>query len=328
MQRDSLRSLLGLVIGLALLLGACAPASPQATATLYATRAGTLKPFTGLAGTATLTPGEPDTPTPLPSATPTPRSHTVRKGEDMFGIALRYGVTLDDLMKANPTVDPRWLSIGTVLIVPAALYTPTPDPKDPPQPTPVGLALDVPNCFVSGDGGVWCFLSAENSQEFSVEGLSVNIRLYDRDSGQIIEKSAYPPLNLLTPGGFLPLAAYFPPPAPQSFDASAELLSALPVPADSGRYLGVQQSDVNIDITEDGLMAQVSGTLYLADAAASARSLRVAAAALDASGRIVGLRRWDSAEGLSAGATQPFELLVYSAGPAIENVIVLAEAIP
>ena len=158
----------------------------------------------------------------------------------MFGIALRYGVTLEDLMSANPEVDPRWMSIGTVLVIPAALYTPTPDPSNPPQPTPVGLALQQPSCFPSGEGGLWCFTRANNPQNFSVEGLSVSLRLYDRESGQILEQSAFPPLNLLKPGGFLPLAAYISPPAPRNFDATAELVSALLLPPESGRYLDVR----------------------------------------------------------------------------------------
>lgn len=317
-----------LLAGLVLLLNACAPAEPGATASPQPTRAGTLQPFTGPTATASPPPGEADTPTPLPSPTPTPRSHTVRKGEDMFGIALRYGVTLDDLLKANPEVDPRWMSIGTVLIVPAALYTPTPDPANPPQPTPVGLQLNPPDCFASGDGGLWCFSRAENTQEFSVEGISVNMRLFDRDSGQLIEQTAYPPLNLLPPGGFLPLAAYFAPPAPGRFDSTAELVSALPVPPDSGRYLVVGQSDLTVEIAPDGLTAQVSGLLNLTEEDAPARLVHVAAIAFDASGRIIGLRRWDSSAELAPGESLPFEMVVYSASPPIESVSVLAEGIP
>ena len=327
MQKGLLRWMPILLLGFTLILTACTQASPAATATIRPTRFGTLATYTGPTATDTPTSGEPDTPTPLPSATPTPRSHTVVKGEDMFGIALRYGVTLEDLMSANPEVDPRWMSIGTVLVIPAALYTPTPDPSNPPQPTPVGLALQQPSCFPSGEGGLWCFTRANNPQNFSVEGLSVSLRLYDRESGQILEQSAFPPLNLLKPGGFLPLAAYIPPPAPRNFDATAELVSALPVPPESGRYLDVQQSDLVVEFAEDGLSASVRGELSLAGREVPARLIYVAAVAIDDAGRIIGLRRWDGEE-LTPGGTQPFELLVYSAGPRIASVSVLAEGIP
>lgn len=328
MNKAFFRLLLVGLLGPVLLLSACAPMEPSGTATLRPTRAGTLVPYTGPSATASPTPGDPDTPTPLPSATPTPRSHTVRKGEDMFGIALRYGVTLDDLLKANPTVDPRFLSIGAVLVVPAAMYTPTPDPDNPPQPTPIGLILSQPDCFPSGDGGLWCFIRAENPQEFSVEGLSVHLRLFDRDSGQILELNAFPPLNLLAPGEFLPLAAYYPPPAPIDFDVTAELVSALPVPPDSGRYLDLEQSENKVEIAPDGLTARVSGLLRLAGGEVPARVIRVVAVAFDASGRIVGLRRWDSREELGPGGSLPFDGVVYSAGPLIASVTVLAEGVP
>ncbi len=321
--------------GLALVLAGCAPGTPHPTVTARPTRAGTLAPYSGPPATATATPGAADTPTPLPSATPTPRSHTVRKGEDMYGIALRYRVPLDELMAANPEVDPRWMSVGAVLVIPAAKHTPTPDPANPPQPTPVGLELQPVDCFTGGEGGLWCFIRAENGQDFGVEGLAVNLRLYDRESGQIIEQNAFPPLNLLPPGGFLPLAAYIPPPAPRSFDASAELLSALPVPPESGRYLDLVQMDVEVEISADGLSAQVSGALSLAGGAAPsagsggipAQKVYALAVAFDEAGRIVGLRRWDGGA-LTSGGTLPFDLLVYSAGPRIASVSVLAEGIP
>ncbi len=328
MDKKYLRVLPAVMAALAMLLGACAPVTPIATTTPRPTRAGTLVHYTGPSATDTPTPGDPASPTPLPSATSTPRSHTVRNGEDMWGISLRYGITLDDLLKANPGVDPRFLSIGKVLVIPAAVYTPTPDPNNPPQPTPVSLALRAPVCYPSGDGGLWCFTRADSSLDYSVEGLAVNLRLYDRDTGQIISQSAFPPLNQLTPRGFLPLAAYFTPPAPRSFDATVELVSALPVPPDSGRYLTVKQSDVKIEIAADGLTAAVSGNLSLASEGAQASSLHVAAVAFDAFGQIVGLRRWDSNSGLALGSTLPFELLVYTAGPPIASVTVLAEAAP
>jgi LysM repeat protein len=327
MHTHPLRRLAFTLTGLTLLLAACVPQVVEITATPRPTRPGGLTPYTDPTVTATPSPGQPDTPTPLPSATPTPRSHTVRKGEDMFGIALRYGVPLDELMAANPEIDPRWMSVGAVLVIPAAQHTPTPDPSNPPQPTPVGLEVQPPDCYPSGEGGLWCFVRAENPQGFSVEGVAVNLRLLDRESGQILEQSAYPPLNLLPPGGFLPLAAYFPPPAPRSFDATAELISALPVPPESGRYLEVTPEDVRVEIDEDGLSARVSGTLRLAGGEVPAQKVYAVAAAFDAAGRIVGLRRWEGAE-LAAGESQPFELLVFTAGPLIASVTVLAEGIP
>jgi LysM repeat protein len=59
-----------------------------------------------------------NTPSPPPSPTLTPITYKVVKGDTMLGIALRFGVSLEDLLAANPEVDPRFLSIDTNLIIP------------------------------------------------------------------------------------------------------------------------------------------------------------------------------------------------------------------
>jgi len=45
-------------------------------------------------------------------------THTVRRGDSLYRIALRYGVTVDELMQANDVSDVRQLEIGTTLVIP------------------------------------------------------------------------------------------------------------------------------------------------------------------------------------------------------------------
>src|SRR5512141_2101170 len=124
----------GWLIAIGLILAACSakteshppPLAVNSSATASPAAAGQLTPYRSPTGTVTPTPTDPATPTPLPSPTPTPRSHTVVKGEDMFGIALRYGVTLEELKAANPDVNPNFLSVGAVLVIPQSL---TPQPS-------------------------------------------------------------------------------------------------------------------------------------------------------------------------------------------------------
>jgi len=52
-----------------------------------------------------------------PSPPPT-RTHTVKPGETLAQIARQYGVKLDDLIAANPRLEPRRLQIGQTLTVP------------------------------------------------------------------------------------------------------------------------------------------------------------------------------------------------------------------
>lgn len=313
-----------------LLLASCAPSTPVvSTPTVRTPAAVTLTPYGGAPSTPTpsLTPA--DTPTPLPTATPTPRLHTIRRGEDLFGIALFYGVSLQDLLTANPTTNPYALRIGDQVVVPAAQYTPTIDPRNPPSPTPVGLNLARPDCYSTADGGVWCFALLSNPQPFDVEGVSAVFRLYDRQSGEILSQTAYPPLNHFPGGGLIPLAVFFSPPAPLQFDAALELLTALPIPPESRRYLPVEIAQEEINLLEDGLFAEVSGSLNLnGEEDAQASRVIVAALALDGQDRLVGIRRWESGQPLSVGQSLPFAVRVYTSAEPIAQVILLAEAIP
>ena len=90
----------------------------------------------------TATPG----PSPTPRATPTPRPdgatvHIVGEGDTLFGIALMYGVDVNQIRELNAsTLGPNDLiSIGQELVIslPSETPTPTPLPAPPtPEPTP------------------------------------------------------------------------------------------------------------------------------------------------------------------------------------------------
>jgi LysM repeat protein len=65
------------------------------------------------------------TPEPSPTATPapTPIVHVVAQGETLSKIAKKYGLTLDQLLAANPQIkNPNKIAIGDELTIP----TPTP----------------------------------------------------------------------------------------------------------------------------------------------------------------------------------------------------------
>ena len=73
---------------------------------------------------ATLPPQQPNQATPTPTAAPGEpgvcgATYTVVSGDTTFGIADKCGVSVDDLINANPDADPRSLSVGQVLQMPA-----------------------------------------------------------------------------------------------------------------------------------------------------------------------------------------------------------------
>jgi len=57
-------------------------------------------------------------------------THTVQKGETFYQIAKARGTTPQDLMKANPSVNPQRLHAGDILQIPSA-KTPPPSPPSP-----------------------------------------------------------------------------------------------------------------------------------------------------------------------------------------------------
>jgi len=103
----------------------------------------------------------------------------------MFGVALRYGISLDELKAANPTVIPNMMSVGTVLTIP---ITPTPPatgtnpelPVQTPDPfSPLQMAM-APICYQDALGGAYCFAQLENTSESPVENPSVRFTLSRR----------------------------------------------------------------------------------------------------------------------------------------------------
>ena len=56
--------------------------------------------------------------TPAPAPAPKPKTHTVKAGDTLYLIARMHNIRLDDLMDANPNVDPYNLMIGTILRLP------------------------------------------------------------------------------------------------------------------------------------------------------------------------------------------------------------------
>jgi hypothetical protein len=246
----------------------------------------------------------------------------------MFGIAWRYGVTLEELKAANPDVNPNLLSVGTVLIIPASLL---PEPSSQaPTPTPIPLETGRLTCTRSAEGGAWCFWPVRNPQDFALENISAIFRLADRDAKNIQPRQAFLPLDVLPPGASLPLMAYYPPPLPDPFQASAELLTVLPNPPDDGRYLPTRLLNQQVSIAADGRSAAIRAELRLQDAGDSAQRAWVAVVAYDAEGNVAGMRRWENtgAGPLAGGQSLTVELEVFSLGAPIARVELLAEARP
>lgn len=253
----------------------------------------------------------------------------------MFGIALRYGITLEELKTSNPEVNPNFLSIGAVLTIPHS-QTPAPGAEktvEAAAPTAIPVEIGEMRCYRTEDGGAWCFQPVHNTQPGPLESLTAIFRVTENQGKSVVEQTAFLPLDILPPGSLLPLSAYFPPELFEDKTApivgSSEMVSALPSP-DDGRYIPAVVSDQKVFISENGLSAAVSGQVSLAAADASAARVWVAAVAYNAQGDVIGVRRWENQpkQTLSSQSPLPFGLNIYSASGKIDRVEILAEARP
>lgn len=316
----------------AVLLGACAQ-EPSAEAPMAAsgTLDGTLRPYPSGTATATPYPTGYVSPTPSPTATPspTPVYYEVMLGDDMYSIAWRFDVSPEAIMTANPTVNPRAMTVGTLLLIPitpAPAITPTPTVQGSPTATPPYAGMAEPVCYPDAVGGLWCFVLVENDAAGALENVSGVVRLTPSGDGEVRSEAAIMPLNLLPAGEALPLVAYFQPPLPGDYAVSAEVEFLLPVMPEDARYLSLEIQEQGLSLSPDGRIATLRGVVALAEGQPDAETLWLAATALDGTGQVVAVRRWEAQNQLAAGESLAFELTVYSLGGAIERVDVLGEA--
>lgn len=318
-----LLSLLGIV------LSSCAVESTAVQETVNETQEGTLRPYPSDTPSATPFPTGYNSSTPSPTITPTATQvyYEIQLGDDMYSIAWRYDVSPQAIMTANPTVNPNAMIVGDLLLIPV---TPMPEATGTATvglsqtATPIYGSLNEPDCYRDAAGGCWGFVLVENDQEGALENVSGVVALEGEDETR--QETAILPLNLLPAGESLPLITYFQPPLPDEFSASAQVDFWLPVMPDDQRYLDVEIVKQDIQMRDNGRIATITGELQLPEDSLDAEYVWINATAFDVEGHVLGVRRWDRLEPLSAGSSLTFDLTVYSMGGEIDHVDLLVEA--
>jgi LysM repeat protein len=261
-------------------------------------------------------------PVALPS--PTPFQYVIKSGDTLSQLAEQFHITLDLLLAANPGVDPNALAVGKALRIPSSRA----GLVDAATPTPVELPVEQVACHRIADGGAWCFVLIHNNSADLIENVTAAINLVDSSGNRVDARTALLPLNILPAGQSLPLAAFFPPPLAGGVRPQVQILSAMRVRVDDGRYLPGQVRKQSVQVESSGLSAQLTGEVLLFDASKAASSLRVAAVAYDEAGKVVGVRRWISETTLAAGAALPFSFMISSVAGRIERAEFTVEARP
>lgn len=309
------------------------------TKTVVSTNTPTLQPSHTPPPSLTATESPTLAPTNTQTPTPAPVTWTVGKGDELMAIAFYYGITLDELLAANPSVTPNWMSVGTVLQIPV---TPTPLPTATATPTPTNTAqilqtqtatpsspLELqgePSCYLNPLGELNCLVLIKNKGEETLENPSVSFKITSPESDYESELVVFAPLNLLQPGSSLPVLASFPAPVPEAYVIQAEIDYWLPTMPDDDRYADTEVTSSKIRVSEDQMIAYVDGKISMDSAYREIASLWLLAVAFDQDGNPVGFRRWEAALPIDNVEAIAFNTIVYSLGPGIDRVELMAEA--
>ena len=249
----------------------------------------------------------------------------------MFGIALRFGIPLEALKTANPSINPNAMGENTTLVLPVtatpgASSTPLPPTEVPasatPQVTPTAHSAYPVYGYVDTLGGLRVFVIYSSKRGQPVENPSALVSLQDKMGTARLESVAVLPLNILEPGSDLPLVAYFPAPIPTSFILSAQPDFELPVPKADTRYLKTVIAEQKVSLAEDKKSALVEAKLnFEGGEVVSAMAVVVAFGNGDLP---IGYRRIELQN--PGNLDNMLQLTVYSLGPQIETVKIYAEA--
>jgi LysM repeat protein len=307
-----------LFIGLSLVLVACAGQRQTASPTPALLPLPSATPIPAVA-----TPAATPVIIASPTFTPTPVTYVVQKGDTLIGIAVKYGVSVEALQAANNDVQPEFLSIGAVLVIPSPEGGEVVNAGV--APTPVPIPLSAPACYPTPASALYCFVEARNPTDAAMENVSVRITLAGADGLPLASAVAYSALDVIPPRSAAPLAALFPS-APAGIAAmGAELLTANPstgpsahrvlldIPTHSGSASGAQW-------VVAGLVRNPSGT--------PAASAWLVLTLYDQSGTIVGYRKIELAGGLAPGAAQEFSISAASVGGVVDHYTIIAEGRP
>jgi len=268
------------------------------------------------------------TPTVIPALTeislptPTTTTYTVVQGDTFSSIAQKAGVTLQALQAANAGVSTNALSVGTKLVIPTGNAMPG-------EPTPSAAPLPVlqAHCWPETTGGLWCFGLVQNSYAETLENISAQFELLEAGGQPTDRQVVYGLLDIIPAGAAMPLAAHFAGPVQAGAGLRVTVLTAIRLLPGDTRYLPVQLENSLVSVEASGRSAEVAGQVVLTGAG-TAKTLWVLATAYDAAGNVVGMRRWESVDTLSADAPVTFDFPVSSVGPGIARVELLAEARP
>lgn len=278
--------------------------------------------------TPTLEPERTLTPfgTPIPAGpTPTPFVHIIQQGETLLEIAFRYGVQFDNIVLANPEIDPNLLRIGEKIKIPG----PEGQPVDIllPTPTPIPIHVKTSGCYESPSLTFICMISITNTEEFMIAGVSAHIALHDLE-GQILESQiVYAPINQLPSGQEIPLIAMFDLRPPRYSGFHVSLLSAVQVADLTAELPAINVLETRTIYKAGDRLAEVSGKISITFHEGEEFLARIVGVALSKKGEPIGMNIWEELVDISNQEEIEYRLSIFSLGPEIADISIHPEVV-
>jgi murein DD-endopeptidase MepM/ murein hydrolase activator NlpD len=256
----------------------------------------------------------------------------VKKGDTLGGIAYAYGISVDGLQAANPSVLPAFLSIGTVLTIPVlAESAVSVGPAAVASPTPMPATVAVgPDCYHLTTGALYCLAEVRNPGPAPLYNVAAQIALIGPEGEVLASEVAFAALAMVRPGSGVPLAALFQGAPPGLAAPVAQVVSAEPVPAGVVAAVALDISAAQLvppQVASPGALWTVSGQVHNGSAAAVG-AVRLVVALYDAQKHLVGYRQVQIPGGLAAGVSQGFSISAASLGGPVESYAIAAEGKP
>ena len=286
------------------------------TATITPSKSGQLTPFLTLTPSLTTIPQQAITLSEIATPTPAPLVYKVKKDELGSTIALRYGITLQELQSSNPGVDLNFLKENQELIIPPRQQTPVPDLS---SPTPAFLSVNNVTCYPASEGAGWCIGTLRNDLPDAVMYITGEFVL--KGANQTWQKSFTSLINMLPPGNQIPVFALFDAPFPYPYQVTLLIHTAIgQAPSNLGEKIEVL--DQKIIINPDGLVSKIEGNIKITNP--KSKQLAIIAAGYS-DGKPAGIRRQELFTEESSEGILPFQIWLYSVGPPIDQVEIFVE---
>ena len=255
-----------------------------------------------------------------PVPTETPIIHVVALGETISSIALLYGLPIDEILKVNPEAKPNALIVGDQLVIPASVgqHLAALDPA-----ILENIRGTTPNCIQTRDDGLWCAVFVENHGKENLENIVVTFSFKDSDETVVKERSAPALMRFASPDIVIPAVVFLETVPAKYSHATAKIFSAQIIDETISPYLTIVIEEETHAI--DGREAVISGSMRVeADQEKDRADISIGAAAFDANGTLVGVRRIDRS--VATNETFNFHIRVYSSTDSIAQVTLYTEA--